>query len=359
MENIKNFIENNTFLRVEFLGNSVGDWLIAVLIFLAALIVLRLFKSGAVAKLRKISQKTKTEIDDMAIDALDSIHWPFYIFISFYFSLFFITTPLFVKEWSFYIFLIAMVYYIVRFLATLTDYGVKMAIEKRSGEGDPGIIKFLGITVKIVLWVIAAVLILDNMGYQITSLVAGLGIGGIAVALALQNILGDLFSSFAIYFDKPFKIGDFIIVGEHMGTVKRVGIKTTRIQALQGEEIVISNNELTSARVQNFGVMRERRIVFTVGVAYNTSREKLEKIPSLIKEIVAGQKDTRLDRVHLKNFGDFSLVFEIVYYVNSGDYNFYMDTQQSINFGILNKFSEEKIEIAFPTQTLYLKKEKI
>ena len=183
-----------------------------------------------------------------------------------------------------------------------------------------GIIKFLGTIIKVILWVAAGALVLDNMGYKITSLIAGLGIGGVAVALALQNILGDLFSSFAIYFDKPFKIGDFIVVGEYMGTVKKIGIKTTRIQALQGEEIVIPNNELTNAKVQNFGVMEKRRIVFSLGLNYNTPFDRLKKVPNFIKEIIENQKGAEINRVHFKSFGDFSLIYEIVYYVNSHTY---------------------------------------
>lgn len=239
------------------------------------------------------------------------------------------------------------------------DYGAKKIIKKReNGEGDSGeIIKLLSVIAKILLWAVAVLLILSNLGYNVTSLIAGLGIGGIAVALALQNILGDIFSSFSIYFDKPFKPGDVIVVSGHTGAVKKIGIKSTRIQTLQGEELIMPNSELTKASVQNFGLMRRRRIVFNLGVIYDTPAEKLKRIPDMIRKIIEAQAETEVDRVHFKSFGDSSLIYEIVYYVGTGDYNKYMDIQQAINLAIIDKFEEKKIEIAYPTRTVYVKKE--
>lgn len=237
------------------------------------------------------------------------------------------------------------------------DYGAKKIIKKReNGEGGE-IIKLLSVFAKILLWVVAILLILSNLGYNITSLIAGLGIGGIAAALAMQSILGDLFSSFAIYFDKPFKAGDLIAAGGYTGTVKKIGVRSTRIQTLQGEELVMPNSELTKINVQNFGEMRRRRIIFTVGVAYGTPAEKLEKIPEMIKNIIAAQNEAEVDRIHFKTFGDSSLIYEIVYYVESGDYNKYMDIQQAVNLAIVKKFKTENIMIAYPTRTVYVKKE--
>ena len=178
-----------------------------------------------------------------------------------------------------------------------------------------------------------------------------------AIALAVQNILGDMFSSFSIYFDRPFEVGDFIIVGDHMGVVKKIGLKTTRIQALQGEEIVISNAELTSTRIRNFKKMQKRRIVFTVGVTYDTPKEKLEKIPSIVATIMAKVENADLDRVHFKEFADSSLNYEIVFYALTGDFGKYMDSRQAINLGLIEAFGKEGIEFAFPTQTVHLAKD--
>jgi small-conductance mechanosensitive channel len=210
------------------------------------------------------------------------------------------------------------------------------------------------LVVKVCLWSFGLLFILSNLGVNITSLIAGLGSGGIAVALAMQNILGDLFSYFAIYFDKPFVKGDFIIIGPQLGVVDKIGIKTTRIRALQGEEIIISNSELTSSRIQNFKKMEERRVVFSFRVFYKTPLEKLEKIPQYVRDIVSAQEQVRFDRAHLAAFGESAYVFEIVYYVQSGDYNEYMDIHQNIHFQIIAVFERENIDFAYPTQKVYL-----
>jgi small-conductance mechanosensitive channel len=199
-------------------------------------------------------------------------------------------------------------------------------------------------------------LILSNIGVNITSLIAGLGIGGLAIAFALQRILEDFFSSFSIYFDKPFEEGDFIIVGSDMGVVKHIGLKTTRLQTLQGQELVISNKELTDSRVNNYKKMKKRRIVFTFGVEYSTPVAKMKKINKIVEAIFKKIEGADLDRVHFKEFGDFSLNYEIVYYVKTGDYLEYMNIQQEINLTLKQQFEKENIEFAFPSQTIYMKK---
>jgi len=217
-------------------------------------------------------------------------------------------------------------------------------------------IKNITTILKILLWILAVLVVLSNWGINITSLIAGLGIGGIAIALAAQNILQDVFSSFSIFIDKPFKVGDFIVAGDDKGVVENIGIKTTRIKTLQGEELVISNQELTETRVHNFKKMEKRRVAFTLGVAYETPTEKLKKIPEVIKEIISRESLAEFDRAHFKEYGDFSLNYEVVYYISSGDYTEYMDSHQKINFAIKDAFEEMGIEFAYPTQTIFLKK---
>jgi small-conductance mechanosensitive channel len=197
---------------------------------------------------------------------------------------------------------------------------------------------------------------LDNVGIKVTALVAGLGVGGIAIALAVQNILGDLFASLSIVLDKPFVVGDFVILGEFMGNVEHVGLKTTRVRSLSGEQIVFSNNDLLSSRLRNFGRLRERRALFTLGVTYQTPREKLQKIPGMIKQAIESIEKTRFDRSHFKSYGAFSLDFETVYYVLGADYALYMDIQQKINLQIHEMFENEGIEFAYPTQTVFVEK---
>jgi small-conductance mechanosensitive channel len=232
------------------------------------------------------------------------------------------------------------------------------AISRRLGEDAAAAtsLSALGFVARLVLWSVLFLLALDNLGVNITGLVAGLGIGGIAVALAIQSILGDLFASLSIVLDKPFVIGDFIIVDEMLGTVEHIGLKTTRIRSLSGEQIVFSNADLLRSRIRNYKRMYERRVVFSIGVTYQTPYEKLSAIGAMLKEAVEKQQEVRFDRAHFKEYADSSLNFEVVYFVKNPDYNRYMDIQQEINLEIFRRFAEEGIEFAYPTRTLFVQK---
>ena len=202
---------------------------------------------------------------------------------------------------------------------------------------------------RVVVWSIALLLILNNLGFDVTALVAGLGIGGIAVALAAQNILSDLFASLAIVLDQPFVVGDFVVVGDKSGTVERIGIKTTRIRSLSGEQLIVSNADLLASRIHNFKRMAQRRVVFTISVAYQTPADKLEQLPGMLRAIVEGQELVRFDRAHFARYGDFALVYEVVYWVLSADFNVHMDIQQRINLAIYRQLRDEGIEFAYLT----------
>jgi small-conductance mechanosensitive channel len=217
-------------------------------------------------------------------------------------------------------------------------------------------INVLGLLGRILLWSLVLLLALDNLGVNITALVTGLGIGGIAIALAVQTVLSDLLASLSIVLDKPFTLGDFLIIGEHMGSVEYIGLKTTRIRSLSGEQLVFSNADLLQSRIRNFGRMFERRVVFKIGVTYQTPRERLTEIPGIIRAAIESQDKTRFDRSHFVSYGDFSLVFETVYYVLGADYNLYMDIQQAINLYIHERFEEQNIDFAYPTQTVFLQR---
>jgi small-conductance mechanosensitive channel len=208
--------------------------------------------------------------------------------------------------------------------------------------------------VSVVVWSIVLLVVLDNLGVKVTTLLAGLGVGGIAVALALQNVLGDVFASLSIILDKPFVIGDYITIGEHQGTVQAIGLKSTRMRSLSGEELIFSNNDLLASRIRNYGRMTERRAVFTIGVTYETPRAKLDKIPGILREAVEAQQKVRFDRSHFKQYGDSAIVFETAYFVLAPEYPVYMDIQQAINFRIHERFEEEGIQFAYPTQTIHL-----
>jgi len=225
------------------------------------------------------------------------------------------------------------------------------------GKNNHHLLFLLKKIVQIVVFVFGILIILYVFHVDLTGAVVGLGVGGIAIAFALQSTLSDFFSAFSIYFDRPFEIGDFIVVGDYSGTVTNIGIKSTRLKLLQGEELVISNKELTTVSVRNFRKLEKRRVTFTIGVTYDTSVEKLRKIPHIIKDIFEKVETADLDRVNFTEFGDFSLKFLIIYYVNSADWGKYLDTQQRINFDIKEAFEHEGIEMAFPTSTIYVKKD--
>jgi small-conductance mechanosensitive channel len=210
---------------------------------------------------------------------------------------------------------------------------------------------------QIIVYVFAMVMILGVFGQDLSGIVVGFGVGGIAVALAIQNILSDALTAFSIYFDRPFEIGDFVVVDDYAGTVTKIGIISTRIQLLQGEELVISNKNLISTSLRNFKKLKKRRIAFDIKVTYDTSPKKLKKIPEIIANILKEVKLANLDRVHFRQLDDFSLAFEVVYYIKTGDYNKYMDIQQHINYSILEEFAKEKIELAYPTQKIFYVKD--
>lgn len=210
------------------------------------------------------------------------------------------------------------------------------------------------VIVSVVIWILGIIFLMDNLGYNVKTLLAGLGVGGIAIALAAQAVLGDLFSYFVIFFDRPFEIGDYVVVGDKNGTIEYIGIKTTRIRTLSGEQLVCSNTDLTNSRLHNFKRMERRRIVFTLGVTYQTSHQQLSEIPGLVKGIIDSKPMLQFDRGHFSGYSDFKLVFEFVYYVNDSDYAVYMDNQQAVYLEIFEAFEKRSIEFAYPTQTLFV-----
>lgn len=229
--------------------------------------------------------------------------------------------------------------------------------EKRHAKDPSSLTAFglLSFLARLVIWIIAGLIILENLGFNISTLVAGLGIGGIAVALAVQNLLGDLLGSLSIILDKPFVVGDSIAVGDIFGTIERIGVKTTHIRAVSGEQVILTNSDLLGSRIRNFKRLFERRVLFTVGIVYDTPLELVEDLPGMLREIVQGEHPVRFDRAHLKTLGDSALIYEIVYFVQSPDYQLFMDIQQRVNLAILKRFKQSGVEIAFPTQTFVMK----
>jgi len=357
MESVQSWIESwLPYAGVEFLGNPTAAWIAALLAATVTFVVLRVVKAIVLARLKRVAEKTSTQWDDIAIGVLEKTRSWFYLAIAVWVGSRVLELP---EKVSGGLTILAIVAVILQGTAW-ANHTVTLWLERtrrERGESDPGAVTTLtglSYVLRLVIWSAGLLLLLENVGVEVGPLIAGLGIGGIAVALALQNVLGDLFASLSIALDKPFVIGDFIIVGDFLGVVEKVGLKTTRIRSLSGEQLVFANSDLLSSRIRNYKRMEERRVPFVVGVTYQTPAGELEAIPGMVREIIQGLDDTRFDRAHFKGFGDSAYLFEFVYYVLSADYNQFMDVQQAINLGIVRKFEERGIEIAYPTRTLHM-----
>lgn len=346
------------FLTYSIWGNSIQNYLIALIVFISAVIIFRIIKYEIVKKLRGAAEKTQIEVDDLLIRIIDKIGWPSYIFFAVYLALNTLQVHETITLFFGYAVPVVIVFIVVRSLHQVVEYGLRKVAKEKDFDNESSLVNVLGRILKGALWALAFVYILSFWGQDITSLVASFGVIGIVLAFGLQHVLSDVFASFSIFFDKPFNVGDFIIVGDNLGVVKKVGIQSTRIQSLWGQEVVIPNQELTSTRINNYRKMERRRVQFSFGVVYDTSSKKLEKALDITKKIIKEIELAELDRVHFKEYGEFSLNFEVVYYINTPDYNKYMDIQQEINLNLKKRFEKENIQFAYPTQTVIIDKQK-
>lgn len=338
------------------LGNSLEQWLTALGIALVINLMVGLCKVVALRRLKGMAQRTSTVADDVAVDVIVKTRQWLIFLVTIYIGSRSLELP---ERTDMFLRGVATVGAFLQaglWFAALMDFFVNRSRDRAVAE-NPGAatslaaLSFLG---RVVMWAALLLLTLANLGIDVTALVAGLGVGGIAVALAVQNILGDLFASLSIVIDKPFVIGDFIIVDEYMGTVEHVGLKTTRVRSLSGEQLVFSNGDLLKARLRNYKRMQERRAVFAFGVLYQTPAAQLARIPGIVRGIVESQPLARFDRAHFKSFGESSLDFEIVYWMRDPDYNQYMDAQQAINLAIVSAFEAEGVGFAYPTRSLFI-----
>jgi len=338
-------------------NNTSAHWLSALLAAAAFLVVLYFLRSVVLRRLQRLAGSTETLIDDFLVEVLSATRVLLASVLSLYLASLFLELPSglekTVDRTVIGLMLLQCGFWATRGLDFWLRHRFKQGDANETGarEMTRSLLSFLG---RVVLWSLVGLLILDNLGLNVTALIASLGIGGIAVALAVQNILGDLFASLSIAIDKPFVIGDFITVDDLMGTVEHVGLKTSRIRGLGGEQIIFSNNDLLKSRIRNYKRMQERRVVFAIGVTYDTAEPELKTIPDLIRQAIEAQSAARFDRAHFKGFGAFSLDFEAVYYVREPDYNVYMDAQQAINLQLVRDFAAHGIRFAFPTQTLHI-----
>jgi small-conductance mechanosensitive channel len=345
------------FLDRIYYGNNVKTWLIAAAMVVAVVVGARIVRGVVAIRLRRLTSKTDTRLDDLALDVLGHTRsLPVLVMALYIGSLSLILDPR-IHRYLPMVAIAALTVQLGIWASAAVRYWINDYRTRKIEAGDTaglGTVSVLSIIIRMALWVIVLMLLLDNVGVDVTALVAGLGIGGIAIALALQTVLSDVFASIAIMLDKPFEVGDFIIVGDLMGNVENVGVKTTRVRSLSGEQLVFGNHDLLGSRIRNYKRMNERRILFKLGVVYQTPKAKVERIPEILREAIEGQERARFDRAHFHAYGDFALVFEVVYYVLVPEFGVYMDLQQAINLHIMQRFEDEGIEFAYPTQTVHL-----
>ncbi len=341
-------------------GNPLTNWLAAIVIAGMTLVAWRLFRAIVIARSRRLAAQYAEQYHvgwaSYALDALDRTRMALLLIVAVRLG----SLPLelstgidkFLQSATIIALFVQAGLWLIGFYDTWYEKYRADNLERHAASVTTlGAARFF---VRLAVWIGIGLLALDNIGVNISTLITGLGIGGIAVALATQNILGDVLASLSIIFDKPFVVGDFLVIGDEMGTVENIGLKTTRVRSLSGEQLILSNSDLLSSRIRNYGRMYERRIVGGFGITYQTPLEKIERIPQMAKTAIEAQSNVRFDRAHFKAHGASSLDFEYVYYVLLPDYGVYMDVQQAINLALHRKFLEENIEFAYPTQTIFL-----
>jgi small-conductance mechanosensitive channel len=337
-------------------NNDLGSWLVALTVALVVCVGLDALKRILVRRLSGYAERTATYLDDLAIRALSATHPLFILAIGVYAGSQWLALPAKTATLFSHLAIAAVLLQVARW-GDVGLHGWLHHYRTRRGADDAAAVTStaaLGFVARTLLWLVIVLMILDNFGVNITTLVASLGIGGIAVALALQNILGDLFSSLSIVLDKPFVVGDFISVDDISGTVEYVGLKTTRVRGLGGEQIIFSNSDLLKSRIRNFKRMQTRRIVFGIGLTYEIGKAQLRSVPTILREVVEAQPQAKFDRAHFKSYGASSIDFEVVYIVQTPDYGVFMDIQQEINLALFDRFADEGIDFAYPTQTVHL-----
>lgn len=338
-----------------FFGNSPEMWLYAIASGMVTFALIRLFLTAGIRHLGRVAARTSTRIDDVLLALVSRTHPVACLAVAVYVGVRVLDLSERADRAVSRFLLVVLVVQCTIWAHHAFSVWIRHLGRVRAEDGEGmTTIHALGFLGKMLLWVVSFLLILDNLGVNISALVTGLGIGGIAVALAVQNVLGDLLASLSIVIDKPFVVGDFIIVDNLMGTVERIGLKSTRVRSLSGEQIVVPNNDLLKSRVRNYKRMSERRVVLVLGVTFDTDADKLAEIPSLIRSLIQTQENVRFDRTHFRDIGEYSLNFEAVFFILSPDYNQYMDIQEKVNLALIREFRARGIDFAFPTRRVEL-----
>ncbi|MEJ7828726.1 MAG: mechanosensitive ion channel domain-containing protein [Segetibacter sp.] len=342
-------MQANFNLRTVYWGNTVLDYIYVIAGILVAWLVLQLFKRWILGWIKQLTGRSKTTFDDVLITAVEKFVIPYIYFVINYTIISQLTLSARVSNILQIAMTVITIFFVVRAINHALHFSVKLYMKSRN-EAEARMFQLNGIlnVIKVLFWALGFLFLLDNLGYNVTTIIAGLGIGGIAIALAAQNILSDLFSYFVIFFDKPFEIGDYVVAGTESGTVEQIGIKTSRLRTLAGEELIMPNADLVKTPIHNFKRQQKRRVLFNIRIEYNTPLNMLEQIPQFIKQIISQKQNVVFDRAHLQNLSDYYINFEVVYNILSADYNLFMDTQQAIYLDIITELKSRNIQFAMP-----------
>ncbi len=337
-----------------YVGNTLRSWIVAAVIFAVTLLVLLFARWLVVRRLEPMSKRTETKIDEYAVSLLKHTRYSFLVMLALGPAIKLLELPERVSSLVMPLLRLVVIIQVGLWAAELITLHLHTLTKRRAATDVASVttIRAGGLVIQLVLWIVIFLVVLRNFGVDVTALLTTLGIAGIAAALAVQNILSDLLASLSIVLDKPFVVGDVIVLGEYTGTVEEIGLKTTRLRSISGERLIFANGDLLKSRIRNYRDMKRRRIVFSFGLDYGAPRELLEKVPEAVREIINGVENAAFDRCHFFKFGDSALEFETVYYVTHKDYTIYMNAQHQINLQLYDRITELGASFAFPVRRL-------
>ena len=344
-------------LERQFLHNPLQVWLTAGITTAVIIVLGLLLRRLLASRLGTIAARTTNQLDDMVVELIRDTRAWIIIALALFAGLSQLAMPDREAKYLESIAKLVLLWQAAVWGGSAITFWLKHYLTHRTTTQDRAsiaMVNTIGIGAKVLLWVLIALTALKSVfGVEITAWITGLGVTGIAVALAVQNILGDLLAALSIVFDKPFDVGDTIGVDTIVGTVEHIGLKTTRLRSISGEQIIVGNADLLKSRLRNYRRMYQRRAVFNLDVTFDTEPAILERLPGIVEEIITAQTPVKFDRCHVASFGESAIRLEAVYFVLDPDYRKYMDIQQAINLEILRRFAAERVSFAFPSRTVY------
>jgi len=346
----------------QLIDNSANEKIFqAILVFIIFYLLLKIFKLTIISRLQRIADQTPSKLDDLSIKIVNSYGSLFYIFTPLYITSLITSISTRIDSILYKSSVIIFIYYIAKTVAAIIIFVVTNSLrthyQNNKEKIDPTLENLVALIVRLVVWSIAIILVLQNLNYNISALLGGLGILGVAVAFGMQNILADLFSFFTIYLDKPFKSGDYVIINDlQSGTIKHIGLKSTRIKTLKGDELIIPNQSITKSIINNYKRMKNRRVDFDLSIAYDTPQNKIKKIPALIATIIQQVPNIKFVHCKLCRLDEYSIIYTCAYTIDNSDYEIYLNIREEILLKILASFQKNRIALAYPTQSILLNK---